>query len=301
MTRARLPWRGSRRNALVSAAVILFQTTACSHARVIVPREDRVFATALPRFERTQRVISEMAPGAPEASLFMMAEGLYRYRLEFPKRSLGVYLAQAAAVAIELPALQSIAGSLDLFQLRLKTSDGAVQLWETLLAWYPTSALRPLALYRLGWAYRSASVGGLPRDSGDEAFDELVRDHSRSPLSALALDAKNAPWKSTEAGTAWSIIPGVGQMYVGEYRNGSARLAVGLASVGMILVPGIIGYGRRDELSWARDWPLLATAIGGLILLSVNYSLAYEDAIRGVVEFNEREQQRFDARHPDAP
>jgi hypothetical protein len=268
---------------------------------VIIPRDDRVFGTALTRLERTRRVVSEMAPGAPESSLFMMAEGLYRYRLEFPKRSLGVYLAQAAAVAIELPALQSIAGSMDLFQLRLKTSDGAVQAWETLLAWYPQSALRPLALYRLGWAYRSASVGGLPRESGDEAFDELIAAHPHSTLSALALDAKNAPWKSTDAATAWSLIPGVGQMYVGEYRNGSARLAVGLASIGMILVPGVIGYGRRDELTWGRDWPLLATAIGGLILLSVNYSLAYEDAIRGVVEFNEREQQRFELRHPDAP
>jgi hypothetical protein len=275
--------------------------TACSHSTVIIPRDDRVFATALTRLERTRQVVSEMAPGAPESSLFMMAEGLYRYRLEFPKRSLGVYLAQAAAVAIELPALQSIAGSMDLFQLRLKTSDGAVQAWETLLAWYPQSALRPLALYRLGWAYRSASVGGLPRESGDEAFDELIAAQPRSTLSALALDAKNAPWKSTDAATAWSLIPGVGQMYVGEYGNGSARLAVGLASIGMILVPGVIGYGRRDELTWGRDWPLLATAIGGLILLSVNYSLAYEDAIRGVVEFNEREQQRFELRHPDAP
>ena len=287
--------------ALLLVLALLCQTTACSHSSVIIPRDDRVFGTALARFERTERAVSQVAPGAPESPLFMMAEGLYRYRLEFPKRSLGVYFAQAAAVAIELPALQSIAGSLDLFQLRLKTSDGAVQLWETLLLWYPRSALRPFTLYRLGWAYRNTSVGGLPRQSGDEAFDELIRDFPRSPLSSLARDAKNAPWKSTDAATAWSLIPGVGQMYVGEYGNGSARLAVGLTSVAMILVPGVIGFGRRDDLSWGHDWPLLATAVGGLILLSVNYSLAYEDAIRGVVEFNEREQQRFDLGHPEAP
>jgi hypothetical protein len=290
--------RGGRRAVLLLA---LGQIAACSHTDAIIPRSDPVFARALGRMERSQRLVTATAPGTPDAQLFMMAEGLYRYRLEFPRRSLGVYFAQAAAVAIELPALQALAGSMDLFQLRLKTSDGAVQLWETLLAWYPQSPLRPLTLYRLGWAYRNTAAGGLPRESGDEAFDQLLRDHPQSTLGPLALEAKAGPWKSTEAATAWSIIPGMGQMYVGEYRNGSARLGVGLAAAAMIFVPGIIGYGRRDELSFRNDWPLLATAIGGLILLSVNYSLAYEDAIRGVVEFNEREQDRFDARHPDAP
>jgi hypothetical protein len=294
---------GPRRHAGTAATVVAAMaiSSACSHATIIIPRDDRVFVAALARMDRTQKTIAVSAPTPAESVLFMMAEGLSRYRLEFPKRSLGVYLAQATAVAIELPALQSIAGSMDLFQLRLKTSDGAVQLWETLLAWYPQSVLRPLTLYRLGWAYRNTAAGGLPRESGDQAFDELLRDYPRSTLSALALDAKNAPWKSTEAATAWSIIPGAGQMYVGETGNGAVRLGVGVVAGAMVLVPGIIGYGRRDELSWGHDWPLLASAVAGLILLSVNYSLAYEDAIRGVVECNERAQERFEAQHPEAP
>ncbi len=231
----------------------------------------------------------------------MQAEGFYRYRFEFPRRSFGVHLAQIAAVTVELPALQALAGSLDLVDLRLKMSDAAVQLWETLLLEHPGTTLRPLTLYRLGWAYRSVGVSGFPRESGDEAFDVVAREQPGTPLAALALDAKRSPWKSKDTATGWSILPGLGQMYVGEYANGGARLAIALAAMAMIITPIAVAYSRRDDLSWGRDWPLLATGLGGLIVLSIDYTLAYQDVMRGVVQFNERAESAFASAHPDGP
>src|SRR6266581_3372486 len=67
----------------------------------------------------------------------------------------------------------------------VRAVDGAVQIWETLLERYPRSPLRPLTLYRLGWAYHSVAASGFPRDSGDQAFDELAR--SGAPPSVAAL------------------------------------------------------------------------------------------------------------------
>jgi hypothetical protein len=287
-----------------SLAVLLSMAQAaigCGPATVMVPRHDRELPGQLAKAAQVRAEVERLAPAAPEVPLYMMAESLYRYRFELPRRSLGVYIAQAAAVAVELPALQAVAGSMDLFHLRLKTADGAVQLWETLLDWYPRTALRPLVLYRLGWAYRNTAVGGLPRESGDEAFDLLMRESPGTPLATLAARARLIPWKSTDAATAWSLVPGLGQMYVGEYLNGTVRLLVGLGAAAMIVVPAILAYNRRDDLAWRNDWPLLATAFGGLILLSVSYTLAYEDAIRGVVQWNEREENRFQSEHPEAP
>ena len=57
----------------------------------------------------------------------------------------------------------------------------------------------------------------------------------------------------------------------------------------------------RHDLSWDRDWPLLATGLGGIILLSIDYTTAYQDALRGVVQFNERQEAEFIRRQPDAP
>jgi hypothetical protein len=41
--------------------------------------------------------------------------------------------------------------------------------------------------------------------------------------------------------------------------------------------------------------------VGGLIVLNVDYTLSYQDAMRGVVEFNDRVEADFEARHPEAP
>lgn len=292
-------------NFIVSARWVLVlgvwgAAAACSTS-IAIRKDDPAFSRAQDRLGRTKVVVSQTNAAEDEQLRFIQAEGFYRYRFAFPRRSLGTHLAQAAAVALELPALQALAGSLDVMELRLRSYDGAVQLWEALLIDHPRTTLRPLTLYRLGWAYRSAAVAGLPRESGDQALDQLIREYPESEFSILANAAKVVPWKSKDTATGLTIIPGLGQMYVGEHLNGSVRLAVALAAAVMIVVPFIVGYQRRDDLAWKRDWPLLGTAIGGFVILSVDYTTAYQDAMRGVVQFNERAEQEFEDHHPNAP
>lgn len=280
--------------------VVLLAAVGCSSS-VLVKPNDVSFRQAQEGAARTARLPEVTAAPEAERVLFLQAEGLYRYRFDPPPRTFGSYAAQAAAVAVDFPALQALAGSLDLIDLRLKAYDGAVHLWESLLALYPRTTLRPLVLYRLGWAYRSSGATGFPRQSGDEAWDELVRAHARSRFAAVAARARQTPWKSKDTATALSIVPGLGQFYVGERLNGAVRLSVALAAVAMIVVPSYLAYRRRDDLSWGRDWPLLATGLGGIIVLSIDYTTAYQDALRGVVQWNERVETTFHRTHADAP
>jgi hypothetical protein len=196
--------------------------------------------------------------------------------------------------------LDSFAAALDLYSLRLKTYDGAIQLWETLLARDPSTPLRPLALYRLGWAYRTSLASGLPRGS-DPAFDEILARHAASPLAPLAAEARRAPWKSQGTATAWPLLPGAGQIYAGELRNGAVRLAIAAVAAGMVVVLSVIVYERRDDLAWRHDWPLLVTGIVNAILVTTDYSSSYQDALRAVLEDNERSEVEFEDHHPDAP
>jgi hypothetical protein len=272
----------------------------CTTSALVRP-DDPVFRSAQARLASTMERVEHEQPSKEERVLFLQAESLYRYRFDPPPRGALVYLAQGAAAATDFPALQALAGSLDLIDLRLRMYDGAIQLWETLLQRHPATNLRPLILYRLGWAYRSAGAWGLPRESGDEAFELLIHERPGTPLAALAGEAEGIPWKSKDRATALSLVPGLGQLYVGERWNGTVRLAIALAAVAMVAVPVYIGYQRRQDLSWRRDWPLLAVGVGGLVVLSIDYTAAYQDALRGVVDFNERAENAFAARHPDAP
>jgi len=167
------------------AALVAIAATGCAGSVLIRP-DDATFGGAQARLGSTTVLIDQEQPPPAERWLFLQAESYYRYRFEFPPRSALSYVAQAAAATTDFPAFQALAGSLDLLDLRLKSYDGAVQMWETLLARYPQSRLRPLTLYRLGWAYRSSGVAGFPRGSGDEAFDLLVKEGPGSPLALLA-------------------------------------------------------------------------------------------------------------------
>jgi hypothetical protein len=267
----------------------------------VIKREDPVLDNSEQRLARTEAAVERLQPPPDERRLFMQAEGLYRYRFEPPPRSLANSLAVVAAATTDLPAFQALAGSLDLFDLRLRSYDGAVHLWETLLSRHPQSVLRPLTLYRLGWAYRNAGATGLPRASGTEAFDELAKVAPTSPLTALAAQARQTPSKSKDTATAMSMVPGLGQVYVGEYLSGAVRFTVGLASTAMIVLPVYVAYKRRQDLTWSRDWPLLAVGLGGLIFLSIDYTVSYQDALRSVVEHNDRVEADFEARHPEVP
>ena len=118
---------------------------------------------------------------------------------------------------------------------------------------------------------------------------------------ALVVAARKRSAPALGTATRLSLVPGLGQFYVGKALSGTVRLAIGIGSVAMIALPLYIGYQRRHDLSWSHDWPLLATGVGGIIILSIDYTLSYQDAMRGVVEFNDRVEADFEARHPDAP
>jgi len=289
-----------RLTALVLALSLASANLGCG-ASVVIRADDPVFARAQTRLTRTVARIEAARATADQTALMLQAESLYRYRFAPPPRGFVSYAAEFAASAIEIPALQSLSGALDIHELRLRAPDGAVQLWESYLARYPGGELRPLALYRLGWAYRSTGAAGLPRKSGDEAFAQLQRESPASPLAVLAASTQGLAWKSKDAASAWSAVPGLGQMYVGRTAAGTGYLLVGAAAAAMIITPLVVGYQRRHDLSWSGDWPLLALGIGGLLVLSLDYTAAYQDAIARVVDWNERIENAFEDAHPDAP
>ena len=273
---------------------------ACAGPLVLLGAPDATFARGQERMGRIAKCVQQVEASEEEQRLFLQAEGFYQYRFALPRRGAWSYLAQGAAALTDFPAFQSLAGSLDLADFRLRTHDGAVHLWEALLHMYPNSPLRPLTLYRLGWAYRNLGVAGFPQTSA-AAFNALANDYAGTPLAGLAAEANAVAWKAKDTATGLSLIPGLGQMYVGEYLNGTVRLSIGLASGAMVVAPLIIGIVRRNELTWKRDWPLLLTGFLGIVVLSIDYTAAYQDATRGVVEFNERQEAKFDDSHPGAP
>ena len=292
-------WRGRFLTTFVLTATIIF-VSGCATPSVLISADDSIFAQAQQRLERTVALVEETKAPFAERVLFVQAEGFYRYRYEPPTRSGAAYLAEAAASITDFPAFQSLAGSLSLLDLRLRAPDSAIQLWETLLTRYPQTTLRPLALYRLGWAYRNASAEGLPRKSPDQAFDDVIKEQVGTPIALIASEAKNVPWKSKSTAASRSLLPGLGQIYVGETKNGVIRLSIAAAAAIAVAVPILIAANRDRESTWSKDWPLLATGLGGLIVLSFDYTSSYEDAMRGVVQWNERAEAAFNNSHPEA-
>lgn len=289
-----------RLSAAIFSLIIIF-FTSCSTSSVLIKPDDQVFNQSQQRFERTIALIDKMKPPLAERALFLQAESFYRYRFEPLKKSKMSFFAEAAASITDFPAFQSLAGSLNLLDLRVRASDSAIQIWETFLKRYPQSSLRPLTLYRLGWAYRNVAATGLPRENPNQAFDELINEEPTSSLAELAKESENIPWKSKSTAAKRSLIPGLGQMYVGETKSGIIRLGVAVASVAAILVPIYIASHRDSKLTLKHDWPLLATGLGGLIVLSFDYTSSYEDSMRGVVDWNERAEDSFNSVHTEAP
>ncbi|HVV53279.1 MAG TPA: hypothetical protein VHO06_26720 [Polyangia bacterium] len=292
------PRLGAGAAALVLAAALV--PAGCA-STVVVPADDATFARAQRRLAETAARVESLSAPPEDRTLFLQAEAFYRYRFAPPPRGALSYLGEFGAAVTDFPALQAFAGSLDLLELRLRSTDSAIQLWETLLARRPKTALRPLALYRLGWAYPNSDVLGLPRASGAEAFAALAAESPGTPLAALAGAAAAVPMKRKGTAAAWSAFPGLGQLYVREYGSGAVRVGIALASMAAVAVPATVAYQRRADLTWKRDWPLLVASVGGLVVLSFDYTASYEDAMRGVVQWNERAEARFEDAHPDAP
>ncbi|MGH8539273.1 MAG: tetratricopeptide repeat protein [Stenotrophobium sp.] len=281
---------------ITGVVVLAGLLNACATSSALVRPGDPTFTKAQEQLERTTNEVNALKPPPPERDLFLQAEGFYRYRFEPQPRGAGSYAAEAAAAITDFPAFQSLAGSLDMLDLRYRAPDSAVQLWETLLERYPRTALRPLTLYRLGWAYRNAGANGLPRQSPNSAFDDLIKEQPASPLAELALESKSVPWKSKKTAASYSLIPGLWQMYVGETHNGLVRLGIAALALAAIAVPA---YAASHHGS--NNFGLIATGFGGLVVLSFDHTSSYEDAIRGVVQWNERAESEFNRTHPSAP
>lgn len=277
--------------------VLALVLAGCSHS-VLIPRGDDTYRRAIVHYQRTRQLVAASFASDDDQTMFMQAEAMFRYRFA-PHRSTGALFAELAASATDLPMLEAVAGSLDLFALRLKTNDGAIQLWESLLDRNPTTPLRALALYRLGWAYRNHTVTGFV-GSTDVVFDALARDFPGSELAQLGVAAKRTPHKSPTTATAWSIFPGAGQIYAGETGNGLVRLGVAAAAAAAIIVPSVVAY-QRNDLNFSNDWPLLVSGVVGATVLAVDYTNSYQDALRAVLEYNERSERAFEDEHPDAP
>lgn len=281
-----------RRRALLCVACLCWGCATAAPLR----RDDPAFAAGQAHLRETAGRLVGTAPLAPDEALFLQAESFYDYRFRLRRaRSAGSYLAQTAAALTDFAPLTVMAASQGLFELRLRAYDGAAQLYRTLASDYPGSALRPLALYRLGWACRSTSEAGFPCAPG-EVLAELERDAPGSPLADLARDAARVPSRSLDRATLWSILPGAGQLYAGEVLNGAVRLSVA-AGFGALAVVPLVGMVRERRFGWVPT----ALSLAGIVGLEVTYTTSYQDAQRAVLDFNERQEAAFAAAHPDAP
>lgn len=281
--------------------IAFYLLSGCSTPSVLISSDDFIFNNSQRSMEKTIQIVEETKAPPAERTLFLQAESFYRYRFQPPARGSLSYMTEAAAAITDFPALQSLSGSLGLLDLRLRASDSAVQLWETLLLNYPQTSLRPLTLYRLGWAYRNAGVAGLPHQSSDELFDLLIKEQPGSILAMTAIEAKKVPWKSKDIATTRSLIPGLGQIYIGETKSGIIRFSIAAIALAAIVYPIVEASKRGRESTWDKDWQLLATGLGGLITLSIDYTSSYEDAMRGVVQWNERAESEFNQTHTQVP
>jgi len=266
-----------------AAAALL--AAGCAPSPLLRP-DDATFAAADVRFAAvSESILGQAGPRKLDAqeALFLRAEALYDYRFALTRGgTASSYLAQLAAAATDFAPFTVVAASGGLFELRLRAYDGAAQLYEAFLERYPSSRLRPLALYRLGWAYRSRYTEGFPRGP-DEALAQLEREFPHSPLATLVPDARATPWKSQDTAALWSLLPGAGQIYVGETGNGLARLTIASAFAALAIVPLVVLVKNHSV-----EWLPIVLSTAGFIGLQVSYTAALQDAQRGVLNFNER-------------
>ncbi len=262
---------------------------------MLINSGDPIFSNAQKRFAHTRQLVRRSGAPEDQCDLFLQAEALYRYRFEEPNLGTKTFLAEAGAAVTEFPGFQAVANSYDLYNVRVRAPDAAVQLWESFLAQYPDSKLRNLTLYRLGWAYRSAGVHGFPHKEPDDLFDELVKSDPHSQLANYALEAKHVPWRSKAGATARSLIPGWGEFYAGDNRGGWVRLITALVASAAIVYPAYVGI--HGQITW----PLATLAFVGLSALSFDYTASFEGAQNDVINYNENAEARFEAEHPGAP
>jgi hypothetical protein len=278
----------------VSAAALWL--SACAQSPLVKPGDEtfressekfREVTRALPREEGTAKAEPDEA-----GALFIQAEAFYRYRLQLRSRGGLSLAAQALAASTDFAPLSIWAASSEINVLRMQSYNGAIQLYEKLLADHPDSKLVPLTLYRLGWAYRNVSLAGFPQNS-ETAFTRLAEKYPSSPLAPLALESMKVPYKTQNKAIGWSVIPGAGQIYIGQDKSGLIRLALAAAFAAAALIPPIFMVKNRE-----LEWPGVALSLAGFVGLQVDYTTSYQDAQVSAIEFNENEEKEFEARHP---
>lgn len=261
----------------------------------LIPKEDREHARSIHQFQNTLNVAARNGEAIDaETAGLLQAEAFYQYRLEFKRPNATSFIAQTIASAIEFAPLSVWATSSDVAQLRLQAYNGCIQLYESFLETYPDSKYKDLALYRLGWAYRNASIEGFPHNS-EQVLAMLGKDSS-SALSRFADEIRAVPYKSQDAVAGWSVIPGAGQFYVGKPKKGLIyfSLATGFTAAG--LLPPVFMIKQRK-----LDWVGLAISFLGFVGLQVVYTDSYEDAQKAAIEYNETREKEFEVRHPELP
>ena len=281
----------------------LFLVPAAAARTAAPPALDSAMLSASDRYAGTLGLLAPdtattllaRAPSRAEAALFLQAEACFLYRPEIRGASALSLAGTALAAVTDFAPLGEWSASADEDGLRLLAYDGAVRLFELFLARYPESPLAPFALYRLAWAYRGVSAPLFPRNP-DSCERELQTRYPASPFAAWAGDARQIPYKLQGTAAAWSILPGAGQIYVGKTASGWIRLGVAAACTAAALVPPVFMF--RDR---RIDWPGLALSAAGFIGLQISYTLAFQDAQRGALLFNERKESRFRASHPQSP
>ncbi len=270
---------------------------ACGCApSVLIPRRDADFTRSTSRLARSDAAVLGLAQApTPDRALFLQAESFDLYRFTLRRSADLTLAAQILAATTDFSPLNYLAAGLEVDDLRLQAYNAAAQLYEALLERYPDSPLAPLALYRLGWVYRNVDLPGFP--TGAEGAVRRLREcYPDSPLVPWALAAAKVPYRTQSGATAWSILPGAGQIYVGQWASGAVRLSVAAGFSALALAPiGSMLVRRR------LDWVGVILSTLGVVGLQVTYTTAYQDAERGALEFNEARERDFDRAHPDAP
>jgi hypothetical protein len=279
--------------ARAGAPIAAMALCACANSPLI-RRADPQFDDAQSQLERTAERVRADAASPDEAALFLQAESFYRYRWSLRLHDSRAYALQTVAAAIDFGPFSALASTNGVGDLRLGAYDGAAQLYEAHLERFPQSRLAPLALWRLGWAYRAGQVKEFPRGT-DEVFAELIR-RGDPQLSPLAAQARAAPWRSQDTAVGLSALPGLGQIYCGETANGVVRMVLAAGFAALFAAPLALAV-RQGSLGWQR----LAASTAGFVGLQVVYTTSYQDAQRAALEFDEREEAAFRAANPEAP
>lgn len=289
--------------------MLLFLTGGMLTARAAAPQA-RVDSTAIAGLDRYARTIglltrgpasasdSLLFTGSPdpvEAAMFLQAEAFYLYRPAMRSPGALSLAAQALAASTDFAPLVVWTASTDANGLRMQGYDGAAQGFELFLKRYPNGALAPFALYRLAWAYRSVSLDIFPRDA-DSCARELLLRFPGSPFATWAGESRQVPYKSQGTAAAWSLLPGAGQIYIGKPVAGVLRFGIAAAFAALGLIPPALMIRDRQ-----LDWQGVVLSAAGLVGLQVSYTLAFKDAQRGAIEYNEDREDGFLSRHPGAP